>query len=180
MGVAVLLTTGAAEAAFTQASCPWNYFAAPFAVDIGATDYNWDVNNPAKYALRETQSWKLLVNSNVQKLQFGYQNFVTETDYDYILLYSNSGNLKYSGNLGTGTTDVSVLNWGSLKPSLDVTWRSDYSINFDGMPRFNAAAPKCYQTVQPTEQRGAIEVNKRYDGLLLQDQDVIYVSVVQP
>lgn len=177
---AVLISVaGEASAAFTQAGCPYLWFDTPFSVDVGATDYNYDVNNATRYALREHHSWTLLVNSNVQVVRFGYQNFLTEANYDFLSVDTQYGPSLFTGNLGTNTYELWPKQSGSLKPNFQVTWHSDYSVNADGMPRFSTAEVRCFQTTQPTEQRGTIQLNTRYDGLMLKSGDVIYVQVTQ-
>ncbi len=146
------------------------------AVDLGATDYNYDVNNTANYALNEFYTWKVLVNFNINNVQFFADAFNTESGYDYIALISAYGSMKFTGNLGgfayTAPPLLQVARYW-------ITWRSDYTINRPGLPKINRIRPYCTTSPQPTIANTAFSTNERYDGILIATGDIIYTTMVQ-
>ncbi len=168
------LLSSNAHSAFSQAMCPSPVPNIP--VDVGSTDFNFDVNDPGKYAHQQHHEWPLMVNSNIDFVAFSYQNFNSEQFFDYLDISHETGTLRLMGNLGT--------NYFFARPIPEalyfwVRWHSDYSNNRPGRPRLHIATPFCKPTAQPTVTR-LVSVNRRLDGLLIASSDVIYIRFVQP
>lgn len=179
---ACLLVPERAGAAFTQAQCYPSAVAVP--VDVGAKDFNTAWTDAGQYGHNQEYPWKILVNSNVSRVNWLFQNFYTEYSYDRLTLDHQSGTFTLSGNLGSG----SLLLYPVLVPPNNrlryygAKWRSDGSVFGvqPSIPALHTAQVECIASANPTESHIALTVNERHEGLLIADGDVIYTTVTQP
>lgn len=120
-----------------------------------------------------------MVNSNVRWLKQSYVDFRTETNWDFLKLAYSGGDLTLTGNLGTGWVLTAPILTGPQAPRYRVTWHSDGSINYLGIPRISKINATCLVERQPTFNRGYVPINERIDGILIDSGDVIYVNTLQ-
>ncbi|MCC6750555.1 MAG: hypothetical protein IT371_23020 [Deltaproteobacteria bacterium] len=149
-------------------------------MDLGASEFNQAWGLPVKYGHNEKHGWKLLVNSNVSQVDFMYAGFDTESSYDYLDLGHLNGTHRLTGALGTGEAALLPLAPTWNQRHFTVLWKTDASVNRNGIPRVSQVEARCLATPNPTALNMPITVNQRWEGLLIKSGDVIYTSVLQP
>lgn len=182
--LALIVVPPQARADFPQQSCSENWSAA-VPVDVGSFEFDKDLSSASggldadNYGLNEHFYWPMYVSGNVLWMNPHLLNWDTEAGYDFLRL-NNDPTL--TGSLGTqwyGSTFGAIR--GPTDTFYQFEWNSDYSVTRPGYPRVDFMRFQCSPASQQTSVApvAPMTLNTRYDGVLFNDQDILYFSVRQ-